>query len=177
MSTLRAAAVPTIFMHAIHIVLGSLFLALCAQVQIPLRPVPITLQTLGVMMLAISQGGLKAGCSVVLYLLEATIGLPVLAGAISNPLWMIGPRAGYLFSFPIAAYVVGRMLEYRWSTSLAWILLSLFCGEVIIYSMGAGWLSLFIGLQSAIALGIVPFIPTCCLKIALATSFKKFFSP
>ena len=159
----------------LHVLLGSIFLTACSQISIPLHPVPMTLQTFGVFVLAMGQGGRLAALSVALYLVEATLGLPVLAGGYADPLWMIGPRAGYLIGFPIAAYVIGELCERDSRGSVLWTGFTIFCGQMIIYTLGVSWLSGFVGLKTAFALGVVPFIPTAFLKILAAVSIRKVF--
>ena len=97
----------------LQVVLGSFFMAFLSQLTVPLNPIPMTLQTLAVFLLAMGMGGKKAALSILLYLGEASMGLPVLAGWKSNPLWFFNPSAGYLVGFPFAAFVVGFLLEFR----------------------------------------------------------------
>jgi biotin transport system substrate-specific component len=152
------------------LVAGSLFLALISQIEVPFYPVPMTLQTLGLFLLAIWQGGWTAAGSVLLYLVEASCGLPVLHGGISNPLWMIGPTAGYLVGFPIAAFVIGSLTEgkvgfIRTSAAIA-------LGEAVIYLLGASWLATFVGYENALSLGVAPFLFGSLLKLLIAASVK-----
>ena len=97
---------------AFEIVLGSFFLIACSKISIPAQPIPYTFQELGIFLLAMTQGGKKAGFATLLYLIWATVGMPVLAYG-SDPLWILGPRAGYLLAFPLAAFVVGTLLEKK----------------------------------------------------------------
>jgi len=166
----------------LQVVLGSVFLALCSKVSIPMQPVPMTLQTLGVFLLAIMMGGRNAGLAGLLYLVQATVGLPVLANGISDPLWMVGPTAGYLFGFPIAAYVIGTLAHKKKDSSL-WVMFSIFCGQLVIYSLGVLFLSRFVGFKMGMTLGVLPFLPLAGFKLLLASSmsglylrFKKRFA-
>lgn len=92
----------------VQVLFGSLFLAAMAQVSIPLYPVPMTLQTFGIFLLAIGQGKKKALYSTLLYVGFVSLGLPFLANGVSNSLWYFFPCVGYIAGFPIAAYVIGR---------------------------------------------------------------------
>ena len=94
-----------------HVILGGLFLTLGAQIEVPIGIVPVTMHTLAVFLLALFQGSQKAFLSASLYLGLATVGLPVLSGWSVNPLWMVGSCGGYLVAFPLAAYVIGKMVE------------------------------------------------------------------
>ena len=87
------------FLEFVQVIVGSLFIGLLAQVHIPLpfTPVPLSLQTLAVLLLASSLGSKKATLAVLVYLAEIGFGLPISAGAISQPLALIGTNAGYLF--------------------------------------------------------------------------------
>ncbi len=159
----------------LQVVVGSLFLALMAQIAIPLpfTPVPISLQTLGVAFLAVTLGGRKAALATILYLFQATYGLPVLAGGTINPLWLASPRAGYLLGFVLAAFTTGSLLESRYRTSWMFQLLSLALNEGIILSIGTLWISAFVGFENSFWLGMWPFIPGACIKVGIAFCLIK----
>lgn len=137
----------------LRIVLGSLLLAVLARISIPVGPVPVSLQSLGILILGMTLGSKEATLSVLVYLAEATLGLPVLALGISKPLWMFGTTSGYLLGFVPAAYLAGmaknsfKSALFYYSASLAVILLS-----------GTAVLSLMLGVNTAIAVGLYPFI-------------------
>lgn len=156
-----------------QIVMGSLLIALCAQISIPLpfTPVPFTLQSLAVMMIGGALGARKGAVSVVLYLLESMLGLPVLAGGAINSLALIGPRGGYLIGFVFQAYLVGwfteRRSEDRRSTFLMGICLASFLQLVV----GTLWLGQFVGYKQMFLMGMFPFIPDAIIKISVAVNF------
>lgn len=156
-------------------ILGSIFLSFCAEIAIPmpLNPVPLSLQSLGIGLLSLTLGK-RAPLAVGAYLIEATLGFPVLAGGVSNPLWMIGPRAGYLLGFLIASGVMGYLFEKMKTTHIK-NFSTFLLGEAIILFLGTFWLSLFLGFQQAFFLGVLPFIPGALLKsFALSSSFTPF---
>lgn len=163
------------FTAIIQVILGSVFLAMMAQVSIPLpfSPVPLTLQTLTVALLAATLGRKKAALAVMGYLLQATLGWPVLAGGVFNPLWMIGPRAGYLIGFVAAAYFVGLCLETQEKPTFAKSFLSFMLGEAIILIMGAMWLSMYVGKENALLMGFYPFVVGGLLKATVAAAAVK----
>lgn len=166
------------FSNISHVVLGSVFLALVSQVAIylPYTPVPISMQTFGVLMLVLIQGKTKSIASISLYLVQATAGLPVLAGGEVNPAWFLAPRAGYLIGFLACAWLTGTMLERRNNPSFLWILLSLACGHFATLALGMAWLSTFVGWNNAFTAGVVPFIPGTILKtLAAACASKPIF--
>jgi len=152
-----------------QVVLGSLFLAALSQVSIPLYPVPMSLQTLGIFLLAISQGGRKASYSTLLYLGFITLGLPFLAGGNSNALWFALPSAGYLVGFPIASYVIGKMVNAKENPSSLWIMGSVLVGQMIIYTLGVAGLTRILSFEQSLMAGLVPFLPLAGVKLLMAS--------
>lgn len=163
--------VATSWLSVLQVLVGSLFLSLMAQVAVPLpfTPVPVSLQTFAVALLAITLGSKKAPIAVMLYLVQATMGFPVLALGAVNPLWMVGPKAGYLLGFVASSFVVGKLVESNSKPSLgkSWLILSL--NEAITLCLGALWLSAFVGWPNTLAMGVIPFIPGALLKISAAS--------
>jgi biotin transport system substrate-specific component len=157
---------------------GGAFLALMSQVSFPLpfTPIPVTLQTLALFLLAGLLSSRRATASVVSYLAQGCIGLPVFAGGISDPFWFIGVSAGFLTSFIVAVYLIGKLLEKRTNPPFLYILSALVLGQIVILAMGAAWLSLFVGFSNSIAFGVVPFISGAILKIIIAALILKALS-
>ena len=155
--------------------LGSVVLGIFAQASVPLpfTPIPLSLQTLGVSLLAICLGSRGALLAVALYLLQATIGLPVLAGGIVNPFWIAKPSAGYLIGFLVSAYITGYLLEKLQPRSLLKTGCVLLCNEVIILNMGTLWLGFIVGFENAFYLGLLPFVPGALIKCSLATISER----
>lgn len=160
-------------LHGLQVIVGSLFLAVISLAKVPLYPTPMTLQTLGVFMIGLALGSKRGAMAVFLYLLEATCGWPVLSGGISNPLWMIGPNAGFLWGFLPATFVIGYLMETFRKKTFVKALFSVICGQVCIYIMGVSWLACFFGFKKAIAVGVVPFLATMPIKVFLATIAYK----
>ena len=150
--------------------LGSIALVVAARISInlPFTPVPLTFQTFTVLLLAMILGSKNAVGAVLLYLGQATLGLPVLGGAMcANPLWILGPTAGYLIGFVMAAYITGKLFE---NSSLAWKIISFVCGLACIYIPGMICLSSFVGYANAFEFGVLCFMPLEFVKlIALIT--------
>lgn len=138
-------------------IVGCAFISICSLVKIPLYPVPFTLQTFGIFVLALTQSPKHAFASAVCYLICASIGLPVLSGK-SNTLWLVQKCGGFLLSFPFAAYLASRM-ALRWRPIIA-----LLCGQVVIYTMGMIWLIPMYGDQIALKQGVALFVPSDLLK-------------
>lgn len=166
---------PSYAIQLLWIVLGSALLSIAAQIAFPLpfSPIPISLQTLAVAILAMTLGPVRASLSVVAYLCQASLGLPVTVGGIPNPLWMVGPTAGYLIGFLISSYAIGKLLSNTQYDSFLKLWLKLSINETIILSFGTLWLSFFLGFQEALYIGLIPFIPGALLKITMATSLYR----
>lgn len=150
------------------IVLGMSFLiALAAPISIPLpfTPVPIALANTLILSLSALLGAKRTMLAVIGFLLQGALGIPVFATCIGGFSHLLGPTAGYLLGYIIAAGVVGFLSRSASKDKLFWIL-SL--GDGIIYLFGAIWLAAFIGWTQAIILGVLPFVCGDLLKRLLA---------
>jgi len=159
-------------LHNIGLVLlFTLLIALSAQIAIPLpfSPVPITGQTLTVLLTGILLGSRLGAITLVTYLVEGLMGLPVFAQGLSGPGVLVGPTGGYLIGFVAAAAVVGFLAERGWDRRMATTLLAMLTGNLVIYLCGVAWLSYYLGsLSAALAGGLLPFLAGDALKIILA---------
>lgn len=145
-------------------------MALSAQIQIPLEPVPITLQTLMVMVLSAFLGARLGALSQVAYLLAGASGLPVFASFKAGPAVLLGPTGGYLLAFLPAAFVIGLLAEKGWDRTLLKSVSMMLLGCLIIWTMGTLQLSLYLGgLTPAFFAGVLPFLPGDAVKIAVAS--------
>jgi biotin transport system substrate-specific component len=149
--------------------LGVVLLAISSKVQVPFWPVPMTLQTLVVLMIGITSGARLAGATLVSYLAAGAVGLPVFAGGMGLA-YMAGPTGGYLAGFLLAAVVTGYLADKGYGRSILSALALFAIGEVAIFALGTGWLAMVIGMEKAIAGGLLPFIPGEVLKMALGTA-------
>ena len=157
-------------LDAALVLIFSAFVALTAQVEIPLWPVPLTLQTLGVLFTGAVLGSRRGTLTLLLYLIEGAVGLPVFAGGVSGVAQLLGPTGGYLVGFVLAAGVVGWLAERGWDRRLSWTALAMVIGNLVIYALGVAWLTIYLGdLQAALVSGALIFIPGDLIKIALAT--------
>ena len=157
-----------ILRNAVLAVGGSLLLALSAKVQVPFYPVPMTLQTLAVLVLGAAFGARLAAATVALYLLEGLLGLPVFAGAVAGPAYMAGPTGGFLVGFLVAAAAIGWLAERGWDRSWATLLAAMALGHVLVFAFGFAWLAALIGPAKAFAVGVAPFALATVLKTLLA---------
>ncbi len=168
----RTVLVPPLSRRAnLALILGaSLFIALLAQVRVPLpfTPVPITGQTLGVLLVGAALGSRRGAAAVLAYLAEGLAGLPVFAGGGSGLAYLLGPTGGYLVGFVAAAWVAGSLAERGWDRrgrSAWWVFL---LAEVALYLPGLAWLALYVGPQRVVALGLAPFVVGDVLKALIA---------
>ncbi len=166
-STLAPQLRHSLLLQIATILVGSLLLAVSARVQVPFWPVPMTMQTFVVLLLGMGLGARLAGATVFAYLAEGAMGLPVFASG-TGLAYMAGPTAGYLFGFLAAAILVGWLADKGYGRTLITTLIAFAIGEVVIFTLGAGWLAAIIGVENAITAGILPFLPAEALKIALA---------
>jgi biotin transport system substrate-specific component len=151
---------------------GSIFLALMAQFAIPLwfTPVPVTLQTLGVMLLGALLGSKKGAWAVLLYICEGVLGFPVFAGGSAGSGVLFGPTGGYLLGFVLSAYLVGFLLEKGWQKNYGLTLAALALSSLMTLIVGAFWLCFFVGGNNALALGVYPFLIGCGIKVIAASA-------
>ena len=157
------------------LILGfSAFLGLCAQVSfhIPFTPVPVTLQTLAVLLTGAALGSKRGGLAMLLYLAEGAMGLPVFAGGASGFIPLVGFTAGYLWSYPIVAFVIGLLCERGFDRNYFTTAIAMLIGTAIIYAMGMSWLAvtLHLDLYKAFLAGMLPFIPGDLLKLVIAVA-------
>jgi biotin transport system substrate-specific component len=156
-------------LDVVLVVLFSAFVALTAQAEIPLWPVPLTLQTLGVLFTGAVLGSRRGALALLLYLTEGALGLPVFAGGASGVGYMLGPTGGYLVGFVVAAGVVGWLAQRGWDRRLVWAAVAMVIGNVIIYVCGVAWLAVFLGdLWGALVKGMLLFVVGDLIKIAVA---------
>ena len=163
-------------------VAASAFVAICAHISVPLyfTPVPITLQTFAVILIGLTLGPTLGFSALALYLAEGAAGLPVfspLAG-VGGASQLVGPTAGYLFSYPIAAAVAGAVVRIIRSdrAQAPAALLGGIVASLFIFTMGAGWLAHILHASPAAAwhMAIMPFLPGETLKItAAATAYTS----
>ena len=149
--------------------------AVCAHVSLPLyfTPVPLTLQTLAVILIGLTLGPTLGFSAMVLYLAEGAMGLPVFSPhGLGGVAQLLGPTAGFLFSYPLAAAVAGavvRAIRLNRSQTPAAILAGI-AASAFIFAMGAGWLAHLLHLNPGAAwhMAVAPFLPGEVLKVTAA---------
>jgi biotin transport system substrate-specific component len=154
------------------IVLGTLFVAILAQVKLPLpfTPVPLTGQTFAVLLVAAILGSKRGAASMAFYIALGTFGLPVFAGGASGMTYLSGATLGYLIGFVLSAYVVGLLAERGLERSIRTSILPFLAGMVIIYACGVAWLAIVLGsFSKAVTAGLFPFVIGDLIKLIAAT--------
>lgn len=161
---------------AILAVFGTLILWASAKVNVPMWPVPMSMQTFAVCVLAMAYGFRLGTATVLLYLLQGALGLPVFANTPLHGIglaYMAGPTGGYLAGFVVCAAIVGWLADRGWDRNLGLALLAYTLGTLAIFGLGGAWLSHLIGFEKAVTAGVLPFIPGAVLKIALAAGLMS----
>ena len=150
--------------------IGSIILAVSSKIKIPFYPVPMTMQTLIVLLIGIGFGWKLGLATVSLYLFEGIIGLPVFSGSPEKGIGLIyftGPTMGYLLGFLVAVYFSGRFV---YDNNLINNFLKLLLATSFIYILGITWLGNLIGWDKPIfQLGAQPFLLAELFKILIAT--------
>lgn len=148
--------------------IGVALLTLSAKAKIVIGPVPVTMQTLVVLLMAAAYGWRQAAGTIVAYFAVGLAGYPVFAGEIAGPAYFIGTSAGYLLAFLPAVILVGWLAERGWDKSVVTTVVAMVLGNLVIYAIGASWLSTMIGVQKAWIFGVVPFLAGDAIKIGVA---------
>lgn len=153
------------------VLLGSLFVALCAQVAVPLpwTPVPMTMQPFGVLLVGLLLGPWLGAAAMTAYLLEGAAGLPVFVPGFGG-LFPMGPSAGYLLSYPLVAAVVG-LIAGR-GRGMVRAIGAAAAGDALILAGGALWLAALThaAASSVLRVAVLPFVPGDAIKVLLAAS-------
>ena len=150
---------------------GSAVLTLSARLSVPFWPVPMTLQSLAVLLIGAGFGLRLGAATVALYLVEGAIGLPVFAGTPMHGLglaYMMGPTGGYLIGFLVAAALVGFFAERGADRSVPKLLGAMALGHVVLFAFGYAWLAHLLGKDIAFTAGVEPFILGTVVKTLLA---------
>jgi biotin transport system substrate-specific component len=155
------------------VVLGSVFVAACAHVTVPLyfTPVPISLSTFAVLLVGLAYGPAAALATLALYLFEGIAGLPVFSphgpGGI---LQIMGPTGGYLLSYPPAAALTGWLFRRARRQNFFAAAFSATIGSIVILASGFSWLSVVTHQTAHVAftLAVLPFLPGDLLKLLAA---------
>ena len=178
----RATTIPNILLtrvvrgraalDVLLVVVASAIIAIAAQIAIPIpgTVVPLTMQPLAVLLVGITLGSTRGAAAAALYLLEGFSGMPVFAQGHGGAVWLAGPTAGYLFSYPFAAFVAGWFSERGWGSTIVRAIAGMLVALGIIYLGGWSWLAAFVGAKNSWLGGVRPFILADILKVAVGAS-------
>jgi len=184
----RTALVPTLLpfsgnrtvQDVILVLAGTALIAIAAKIKVPFIPVPMTLQTLAIMLIAATYGFRLGSLTVIAYLAEGFFGLPVFTNtppAIAGPLYFLGPTGGFLAGFVLLAMIVGYAADRGWSRSIPRLSAAMISGQILLLGLGFAWLAWFfplsdgalgLGAEKAFAVGIAPFVWGSIFKTVLA---------
>jgi len=150
--------------------------AVAAQISIPLpfTPVPFTMQPMVVLLGGAALGARLGAASQIAYLALGIAGLPVFAAAALPPgvARLLGPTGGSLISYPLAAFVTGRLAERGLDRRYASSVLAMAAGLAVVFTCGVLWLAFVVqpaaGIRGALAAGFFPFVLADALKLAAA---------
>ncbi|TPJ65440.1 MULTISPECIES: biotin transporter BioY [unclassified Mesorhizobium] len=153
------------------VVLGTLFLALSSYIQVPMVPVPVTMQTFAVTLVGALYGWRLGAITIAAWLAEGAVGFPVLAGGAAGVQHFIGPTGGYLFAFPVVGALVGWLAERGWNGGrVVLAFAAMLLGNLLCLALGTAWLAVIIGAEKAVAFGFLPFVLGGLLKSALGAA-------
>jgi len=161
-----------VVVNVLTIIAASILIALAAQVAIPIPGslVPLTLQPVAVLLVGVTLGSKRGAAAAALYLFEGMSGLPVFAQGHGGPVWLIAPTAGYLWSYPFAAWLAGFVSERGWGSSIFRAVCGMLAALVVIYLGGWARLAMLTNVSVAWQMGVAPFIVADMIKIAIAAS-------
>jgi len=174
--TLRSAVLPrSTALSNLGLVLGgTAFLAAMAQISIPVpgSPVPVTGQTLAVLLLGTAYGATLGFSTFAFYLLMGIAGAPIFAGGSHGISKVAGATGGYLVGMLLASFVLGALAGRKWDQRIKTVIPTMLIGSVIIFSFGVTWLHIYTGQSWAWSFdkGLTPFIFGEFLKIAIAST-------
>ncbi len=162
-------------LDAVLVVAGAALVTILAQVAIPLWPVPITGQTLAVLLVGSTLGAARGAISMVLYGILGILGLPVFSDASHGFGVIAGPTGGYIVGFVISAALVGWLAERSWDRRVLKAIVTFVAGSVVVFAVGLPWLAVYLGsvgaqndLNAVLVGGLYPFLIGGAIKAAIA---------
>lgn len=163
-------------LQAALVIGGSLFVAFCARLSIPLpwTPVPLTVQDLGVLLVGLSLGSRRGFLALVLYLVEGASGMPVFSSALPGQFaQLLGPSGGYLIAYPFVAGLTGYIFE-RGKPTFARAVCACVAGDIVLFTGGVAQIWLLIhSLSHALRAGLYPFVLPAVTKVMLAAGAAR----
>jgi biotin transport system substrate-specific component len=157
------------------VIAGTALTAGLAQVAIPLWPVPITGQTLAVLLVGASLGATRGALAMVLYAFVGYLGLPVFSDHTAGPAVLFGATGGYILGFVLAAGFTGWLAQWRWERSLLAGMLAFVAGSGVVFLVGLPWLKVVLGLSwpQTLEAGLYPFVIGGVIKALIAAALLR----
>jgi biotin transport system substrate-specific component len=167
---------------------GVAILTLSAKFKVPFYPVPMTLQTLAVLLIGAAYGWRLGMATVALYLAHGFFGAPVFAGTpplAAGPAYFLGPTGGFLVAFLFSSAIAGYVTERGLHRSIPLLFVSFVAAEALVFTLGFGWLAFFatlasggvgLGAEKAFALAVQPFVFGDLLKVSIVTALVTVFA-
>ena len=159
---------------------GAAFVSLAAQLTIPMVPVPITGQTLAVLLVGASLGAVRGAISLALYAVLGIVGLPVFSDGAHGLGVIGGATGGYIIGFILAAALTGWLAQREWDHKILKAIAAFGAGTVVTFAVGLPWLAAWLGangfdndLNSVLQAGLYPFIVGGIIKALLAAVFIR----
>lgn len=160
----------------IFVLIGVVFLAIISQASIPLKPVPITLQSVSVLLIGMLYGARLGWYTIASYLIAGASGMPIFAEMHFGVPVFLGPTGGYLIGFLFGGSISGYLVQQGWGRNVLSSFFAILLGNSIIFLFGLAVLAISIGLEKAYLVGLKPFICTELLKmIVVALIIPKFW--
>ncbi|XOB40243.1 MAG: biotin transporter BioY [Candidatus Nealsonbacteria bacterium] len=158
----------------IVLVLGfAILTGISAKLKIEISLVPLTMQTVVVLLSGALLGQKKGAASQLTYLMAGLIGLPWFSRG-GGLIYILSPTFGYILGFVLAAYLTGGLVEKGWNRNTTTAVLIMLAGNIVIYIPGLLWLARFVGISKILTVGLYPFILGDTLKIFLAGLILSF---
>ncbi len=167
--TLSKALVPSqsFLTRAVMVLGGSLFIALAAQISVGF-PVPMTLQTLAILIVGLTYGARMGALTLVAYLAEGAMGLPVFANGLSASA-LVGPTAGFLYGFVMMAWIAGYAAD-RGARGFLMMVVTALVASALLYVPGLAWPALVMGktVPELLSGWMLPFLAGDAVKAVMA---------
>jgi len=157
-----------------QVLLGVGMLATASQLSIPLQPVPITMQTVAVLLIGLFYSPKTAVKTLLSYIALGACGFPVFANFKGGMHIIMGPTGGYILGFLACVATMCFFREKVTKENYLMQLANCFVGTCVIYACGISWLSLFVGAEKAIQFGLLPFIIPGAVKALMVTSASRY---
>ena len=168
-TTLAGAVIgrDTLLKQAALVLGGTALIAMAAQVSVPMFPVPMTLQTLAILIVGLTFGARLGAVTLLAYLAQGAMGLPVFANGM-NGAALLGPTAGFLVGFVAMAWLAGLAVEKGLARGPVTTALCCLAISAALYLPGLVWLATFTGLETAVTVGALPFLAGDAVKAVIA---------